>query len=196
MGYMRDLPLERIMRDLRIFRIFEGTNDILRLFVAGMGVRATGKTLSSKKFLAACTMLPLSLFPSAGGMSPPHPELEAATSNLNKAIASFFFQVSRIVVKYRKDLANHQIILRRIGEAAISIYTMAATISRAADAIKKGRASARYEKLLTTQYCAQTSEQVLVLVRELEKPDDYHTKQIANQVFAHGGYVPIHPLEL
>merc|ERR1719175_446623 len=29
-GYMRALGLEKVMRDLRIFRIFEGTNDILR----------------------------------------------------------------------------------------------------------------------------------------------------------------------
>ena len=37
MGYMFDQGVEKIMRDLRIFRIFEGTNDILRLMIGLSG---------------------------------------------------------------------------------------------------------------------------------------------------------------
>jgi very long chain acyl-CoA dehydrogenase len=44
MGYMKETGTEKVMRDLRIFRIFEGTNDILRLFVALTGIQATGKS--------------------------------------------------------------------------------------------------------------------------------------------------------
>lgn len=35
----QDCGAERVMRDLRIFRIFEGTNDILRLFVSLTGIQ-------------------------------------------------------------------------------------------------------------------------------------------------------------
>ena len=38
---MRECGLEKVMRDLRIFRIFEGTNDILRLFVALTGIQVS-----------------------------------------------------------------------------------------------------------------------------------------------------------
>jgi alkylation response protein AidB-like acyl-CoA dehydrogenase len=34
-GYMRDVPVERIYRDLRLLRLYEGTSEIQRLIVSG-----------------------------------------------------------------------------------------------------------------------------------------------------------------
>merc|ERR1719219_2891470 len=56
MGYMRDCGLEKILRDLRIFRIFEGTNDILKLFIALTGLQYAGNHL---KQLQAAAKNPL-----------------------------------------------------------------------------------------------------------------------------------------
>ncbi|MCR9206225.1 MAG: acyl-CoA dehydrogenase family protein, partial [Halobacteriovoraceae bacterium] len=44
-GYMKEYPYERIMRDSRINLIFEGTNEILRCFLALSGIRGPSEKL-------------------------------------------------------------------------------------------------------------------------------------------------------
>ena len=33
-GYLKDFPMERIVRDLRVHKILEGTNEIMRVIIA------------------------------------------------------------------------------------------------------------------------------------------------------------------
>ena len=42
-GYMRDEPYEKVLRDIRIFPIFEGANDVLRAFIALTGMKPLGE---------------------------------------------------------------------------------------------------------------------------------------------------------
>lgn len=44
-GFMREYPYERIVRDCRINRIFEGTNEVLRLYVALTALNDVGQRL-------------------------------------------------------------------------------------------------------------------------------------------------------
>src|SRR3982075_848878 len=48
-GYMRDFPYEQITRDCRILTIFEGTNEVLRLYIALSGLKDLGKSLGELK---------------------------------------------------------------------------------------------------------------------------------------------------
>ena len=45
-GYLRTQPFEKVLRDIRIFPIFEGANDVLRAFIALSGLKPLGEKLS------------------------------------------------------------------------------------------------------------------------------------------------------
>ncbi|TQR36057.1 acyl-CoA dehydrogenase [Lysinibacillus sphaericus] len=53
-GYMQDYEVERLYRDARISRIFEGTNEINRLTIAKILYKKHTQTASTKNFLGAC----------------------------------------------------------------------------------------------------------------------------------------------
>src|SRR5215471_17045816 len=56
-GFFTDEPYERMMRDARLNQIGEGANDVLRAFIAVVGMRGPGERLKEVK---AATKHPLS----------------------------------------------------------------------------------------------------------------------------------------
>ncbi|MHA7664849.1 acyl-CoA dehydrogenase family protein [Mycolicibacterium sp. HS_4_1] len=47
-GYMRDVPVERIYRDVRLLRLYEGTSEIQRLIIGGGLVKAAQRAASGR----------------------------------------------------------------------------------------------------------------------------------------------------
>ena len=52
-GYMRTDPYEKVLRDIRIFPIFEGANDVMRAFIALTGMKPLGEEMSGLGELGA-----------------------------------------------------------------------------------------------------------------------------------------------
>ncbi|XP_066478651.1 apolipoprotein D isoform X2 [Tiliqua scincoides] len=147
MGYMKDAGVERVLRDLRIFRIFEGTNDILRLFVALGGLQQAGKELRAlqKMFLdpvgkmdALCVEVVMRAKRKLGiptGLSLEgfvHPELDDCAALVTKATDLFAEAVETLLLKHGAAVAEKQFHLKRVADAAIDIYGMAVALSRRA----------------------------------------------------------------
>lgn len=136
-------PFERLMRDSRILLIFEGTNEILRLFIALTCLRAPGAELGkmaknpmgNAADLAKLELLSRLDIPGFG------PKLENVASELSteadgfsNAVAKFRGAVYTLLKRHGKDLPNHQMQVARLADAAIHLYGWMSVLSRATQA--------------------------------------------------------------
>jgi alkylation response protein AidB-like acyl-CoA dehydrogenase len=144
-AYFTTEPFERWMRDARINTIGEGANDVLRAFIALVGMRGVGEQL--KGVLDAFHHLreqPLkelgtlwrfgrdqveSLFTtpdipvrSAGLRGPAH--------RLARRVRDFGMAVQRLLRTYREDVLQMQYLQERLADAACDLYASSCTLSR------------------------------------------------------------------
>ncbi|KAL1465156.1 hypothetical protein WDU94_004746 [Cyamophila willieti] len=215
MGFMKSTGLEKVMRDLRIFRIFEGTNDILKLFVALTGIQYAGGHLRElqKAFKNPTAHLGLIIgevkkrgLKSIGLSTPPslnhvvHPNLTESGALCSKSVVLFGEAVESLLLKYGKGVVEEQFLLNRLAAAAFDTYTMAVVLSRATRSLNKGLPSASHEQLLAQVWCYEASERVsenLGALNSGKKLDSYSKLgDIAKNVCTSGGFVQANPLNL
>uniref|UniRef100_A0A8D3D664 Very long-chain specific acyl-CoA dehydrogenase, mitochondrial n=1 Tax=Scophthalmus maximus TaxID=52904 RepID=A0A8D3D664_SCOMX len=209
MGFMKDSGVERVMRDLRIFRIFEGTNDILRLFVAlngfqNAGIQLKGLQKALKNPLGNAGLLAGELTKRAGlgtGLTlqgTVHPELAQSGELTVKAIEQFGVVVEELLVKHGKKIIDEQFVLKRVADCAIDLYAMVVVLSRASRSLSQGQASAQHEKILCETWCMEAYERVTRDIKTLNSSDSRrlfkNLRAISGAMVENGGVVAPHPL--
>ncbi|KAF3697902.1 Very long-chain specific acyl-CoA dehydrogenase, mitochondrial [Channa argus] len=213
MGFMKDAGLERVMRDLRIFRIFEGTNDILRLFVALNGFQNAGNQLRSlqkalKNPLGNAGVLAGEISKRAKrkvGLSTGltlqgvvHPELAQSGEMTVKAIEQFGEVIEELLVKHGKKIIDEQFVLKRVADCAIDIYAMVVVLSRASRSLSQGHAAAQHEKMLCETWCLEAYERVLRDIKTLRSSESRqlfkNLRAISTAMVENGGVVAPHAL--
>ncbi|WP_010632014.1 acyl-CoA dehydrogenase family protein [Sporolactobacillus vineae] len=122
-GYTQDYKIERIYRDSRINRIFEGTNEINRLVIVG--------TLLKK---AAKGELPLfekieTLAPERT-KSPAADSLEGEADLVSRAKKLLLIALGEAEKKYGRDLQKEQQVAGHLSDIIIQIYTMDSVLLR------------------------------------------------------------------
>lgn len=151
-GYMREYPYERIMRDSRINLIFEGTNEILRIFIALSGIKGPSDTLKELGKIADISKVLNDPIKSLGlltdfarkrvhkmigskSISKVHADLKPLGDELSIMVSEFSIKVENTLIKLGKKIIGNELTQKRIAEMSISLFCMSAVLSRSSGII-------------------------------------------------------------
>ncbi|XP_029772037.1 acyl-CoA dehydrogenase family member 9, mitochondrial [Suricata suricatta] len=214
-GYVRDYPYERMLRDSRILLIFEGTNEILRMYIALTGLQHAGRiltarinelkrgnvntvieTIGQKLRDSMGRTVDLGL---TGKLGPVHPSVADGASKLEENVYYFGRTVETLLLRFGKTIIEEQMVLKRVANILINLYAMTAVLSRASRSIRVGLPNHDHEVLLASIFCAEAYYQNLFTLSQLDKysPEnlDEQIKKVSQQVLEKRAYICAHPLE-
>ncbi len=199
-GYMQEYPYERTLRDSRINLIFEGTNEILRCFVALSGMQGPGKELAE---VVRAMREPIKGFGLLSDfairkarttlrrerMTRAHPVMSKEAVVFEEYTSELMGNVDMVLRKHGREIAEMQFTQKRVAEMAIELYAIASCLSRTTRAIeKRGEEGARREIDLTSIFVAAAERRLEELVRSFDKNDDELRKSVASRAYTDGGY--------
>jgi alkylation response protein AidB-like acyl-CoA dehydrogenase len=204
-GYVKPYPYERILRDSRINRIFEGANEVLRLFIALNGVQAPAEAL---KEVGSALRRPLRNLGLLGGFATSRVKLRLGqTSTLDielhnrlkkhkeffeKHVADLGGATDRIVIRHREKIVDAELMLERLADMAIDLFATAAVIARTQSLIdERGVEQCEREIALCDLFCLEAGRRFREnrnLLDSREENVDDGRRRIAGAVRAGKGY--------
>ncbi|XP_031812531.1 complex I assembly factor ACAD9, mitochondrial isoform X2 [Sarcophilus harrisii] len=215
LGYMKDHPYERYLRDSRILLIFEGTNEILRMYIAMTGLQHAGQILTKKirdmkkgnlnvvmellstKFQDS--MMKKADFGLTGRNGIVHPSMEESARRLEENVYFFGRTVEMLLKRFGKTIVEEQLTMKRMADILINLYAMTAVLSRSSRSVRVGLRNHDHEVLLTNIFCTEAYFQNLYNMSQLEKYSsenlDEHVKKAARQILSNRCFPCAHPLE-
>ncbi len=202
-GFMREFPYEQIVRDVRINRIFEGTNDILRLFIALNAMDDVGQALKEVatsvkgvfddpiKGFGVIRDYAIRRASWMSGLSSEERTFEGIADELSvqkkifedgtRALAT---AADKLLRRHGKKIIERQLATARMADMMIHLYVLAAVLSRVTASIKEnGAEKASNEIKIAEAFAGRTSRIIAHNIAEIEENQDDQIKALADHAF-------------
>merc|ERR1712142_1091508 len=171
MGFMYEQGVEKVMRDLRIFRIFEGSNEILRLMIALQSMQVLGKILKENKMMAVKAKMHDVLGFGAGQASGKlaalaDSSLSEEAKTVEDQINNFHALCCNLLITHQKKIMSRQFELKRVADCMIDLYAASACISRATAAAKENKPNKEMEIELCKTFCQEAVNRTINNIKE------------------------------
>lgn len=205
-GFMREFPYEQITRDSRILSIFEGTNEILRLYIALSGLKDVGASLSHLK-LAVREIFsnPIKGFGVLSGYAERRithatgwgsdrivnqlpPRLRKVAETFEKYTVELARVSDELLRQYGKAIAEQQFQLKRLGDLAIDLFVGLCVLSRADAMVRRGDAAAEQAIAIAEVFTRQARSRMSRNIRAVARNDDGRMDRLAGFLLERGAY--------
>lgn len=206
LGYMKEYPYERALRDARINRIFEGTNEILRLFVGLSGFQKPGEYLKGLgKDLSNALADPIKGFgvirEYAGRkmnqrfgkqqITKAHESMRKQIAWVEDATQELASMTEAVLRRHGKEIVEKQFATRRLGDVAIDLIGMLAVISRTTSLIQQRGSTEKCanEMNMCFAFCSDAYRRIRTNFEAATgRNNDEELKAIADQLMKTGKY--------
>jgi alkylation response protein AidB-like acyl-CoA dehydrogenase len=140
-AFFMDQPYERMMRDARLNLVGEGANDVLRAFIAMVGIKPVADHLLKVRDALSHPFRDLGTLLSFGGKqikarftTPDVPvrssKLRGHARDLSARVRDFSLAVQSALMKHKEQILFRQYVQERLADASCELYASACTLAR------------------------------------------------------------------
>ena len=201
-GFVKPWPYERLLRDSRINRIFEGTNEILRLFISLNGIQDPAEELEQLGAALRQPMKNLGLLSRTAafrirtrlGDKPDlevalHDRLDGHQTYFEKHVGELTDRAERVIRAYRKGVIEAQQELERLADMAIELFATACVLARTQRLLEeRGVDGCERELALCDLFVVESGRRFRMARIAIQSPQDDTRRAIAKHVREAKGY--------